>query len=148
MPNLGDFIGQLISELLIARAQADLESLRIAEMYKSDNILKHFSIPRFRLPTVNLDIPVAITKVGEITKDEMPGGKILFSDTIGSRIIQETENLLIKMGIKYTKTQLASAEKEINIYLQQALADVQTYEFTEIAKRIEEIMIIKIQNKV
>jgi hypothetical protein len=63
MPNLGDYIGQLMSEITLARVQADLESVRLADYYANHPLLKTFPVPRFRLPTVTLDLPVAITEV-------------------------------------------------------------------------------------
>lgn len=71
MPNLGDFIGSLMGEMAMARFRADAETARIAELYASHDLLKHFSIPRYRLPEVNIDIP-AILPVGDVDK-ELPG---------------------------------------------------------------------------
>ena len=44
----------------MARVQADLESVRVAELYANHPLLKHMPVPRFRLPSVHLDIPVLI----------------------------------------------------------------------------------------
>ncbi len=44
----------------MARVQADLESVRVAEIYANHPLLKHMPVPRFRLPTVRLDVPVMI----------------------------------------------------------------------------------------
>lgn len=71
MPNLGDFIGGLIGEVALARFRADAETARIAEMYASHELLKHFSVPRYRLPEVNIEVP-AIFPDGEVDT-EMPG---------------------------------------------------------------------------
>ena len=60
MPKLGDFLGDLLTEVTMARVQADLESVRIAEMYANHPLLKHMAVPRFRLPMVKLDVPVII----------------------------------------------------------------------------------------
>ncbi len=69
MPNLGEYVGQLLAEITQARVQADLESARIAGMYAGDPLLKHMPIPRFRLPTITLDVPVAVesTDAGSVT---------------------------------------------------------------------------------
>ena len=63
MPNLGDYIGQLMAEITLARMQADLEAVRLAERYASHPLLKTFPVPRFRLPDVTLDFPIAIAAV-------------------------------------------------------------------------------------
>lgn len=60
MINLSDYIGQLMSEITIARTQADLETIRLAEMYANHDLLKHFPIPHIRLQNVNLEIPIVI----------------------------------------------------------------------------------------
>jgi len=65
MPPLGDYLGRLISELCLARVQSDIESLRVAELYASEPLLRSFPVPRFRLPTVTLDVPVVIKHMEE-----------------------------------------------------------------------------------
>ena len=60
MSKLGDFLGDLLTEVTMARVQADLESVRIAELYANHPLLKHMPVPRFRLPTVHFDVPVLI----------------------------------------------------------------------------------------
>ena len=74
MPNLGDYLGQLIGELTIARVQADLEALRVAEMYLSHPILRSLPVPRLRLPEVRLDVPVVIREMEEPPIDESARG--------------------------------------------------------------------------
>ena len=68
MPALGEYLGALLSEVANARLQADLESARIAQLYASHPILQHLPVPRFRLPNVVLDLPVAVEKT-----DRPPG---------------------------------------------------------------------------
>lgn len=68
MPYLGDFLGQLLAEITNARMHADLESVRIAELYASHPLLKHMPVPHVRLPNVTLDVTVAIREVEEAKK--------------------------------------------------------------------------------
>ncbi len=63
MPYLGDYLGHLLSEITNARVQADLETVRIAELYASHPLLKHMPVPHFRLPTVTLDVPVVVNEM-------------------------------------------------------------------------------------
>jgi hypothetical protein len=63
VPYLGDFLGQLMSELANARLRTDIESIRIAELYSSHELLRHFPVPRIRLPDVQVDVPV-VTRAG------------------------------------------------------------------------------------
>lgn len=73
MPLLGDYVGRLVAELTQARVEADLESVRIAEMYAAHPLLKSMAVPRFRLPTVTLDVPVVVRNVEE----KGPDGAVL-----------------------------------------------------------------------
>ena len=57
MPYLGEFLGQLMAELAAARMKSDMESIRIAELYAGHDLLRHFPVPRIRLPAVEIDIP-------------------------------------------------------------------------------------------
>ncbi len=77
MPNLGDFLGQLLAEVAMARMQADLETVRLAELYASHPLLKHLPVPHIRLPEAELDVPVAIQQsevapAGATTRGSVP----------------------------------------------------------------------------
>ncbi|MGB4847556.1 MAG: hypothetical protein WBP41_06530 [Saprospiraceae bacterium] len=58
---MADYVGFIFSEITRARGMADRESIRIAEMYAQNDVLKHFSVPRFKIPEMNLTIPVIIS---------------------------------------------------------------------------------------
>lgn len=73
MPYLGDYIGHLLSEVTNARVQADLESVRIAEIYASHPLLRNMPVPHFRLPKVDLDVPVAISDMKSAEDPEATG---------------------------------------------------------------------------
>jgi hypothetical protein len=76
MPYLGDFLGHLISEVTVSRAQADAEAIRLAELYQRDPILKHMPVPRFRLPNMTLRVPVAVTGMEDPAPGDPPRGKL------------------------------------------------------------------------
>jgi len=42
---------------------SDIASVRIAETYYQDMYLKHLPIPRFKLPEVTIEMPVAVTEI-------------------------------------------------------------------------------------
>ena len=65
MAKLSDFLGVLVSSICDARVNSDLQSLRIAEEYKKNDLLKHFSVPRMRIDKVELNIPVAVDSLIE-----------------------------------------------------------------------------------
>lgn len=79
MVYLGDYLGQILSEITIARVQADLESVRIAELYANHDLLKHFPVPRVRLGDVDLDIPIIIIEADEPPDKERPRGGLSVS---------------------------------------------------------------------
>jgi hypothetical protein len=74
MPNLGDYLGQLLSEITIARMHADLEAVRVAELYADHPLLRHMPVPHFRLPDVEIDVPVVIKQMEEPRAGESPRG--------------------------------------------------------------------------
>ena len=79
MPGLGDFLGSLISEMARARLQADAETVRIADLYANHDQLKHFPVPRFRLPDVRIEVPVVLEADEGSKKPELDEGLIFDS---------------------------------------------------------------------
>jgi len=65
MAKLSDFLGGLVSSISDARVNSDIQSLKIAEEYAKNDLLKHFAVPRMRVDKVELNIPVAIDKLLE-----------------------------------------------------------------------------------
>ncbi len=58
---LADYVGFIFSEITRARDHADRVSKDIALVYAQDEILKHFSVPRFKIPEMEITVPVLIT---------------------------------------------------------------------------------------
>ncbi|MBN1236351.1 MAG: hypothetical protein JW999_09950 [Methanotrichaceae archaeon] len=74
MPKLGDYIGHLLSEITIARMQADLEAVRVAELYAGHPLLRNMPVPRFRMPDVEMDVPIVVKELEEPPAGESPHG--------------------------------------------------------------------------
>lgn len=72
MPNLGDYLGLILAEFTRARMTADVESIRIAKLYADDPMLRIMPIPHFRLPNIEMDIPVIISKMDDLGVDPTP----------------------------------------------------------------------------
>ncbi len=68
MPKLGDFIAVLLTEAAQARMKADVEILKIAELYSGHELLKHLPVPRFRLPEIHVDVPVVMSSLKGVTE--------------------------------------------------------------------------------
>ncbi len=80
MPNLGDYLGHLLSEITIARMHADIEAVRVAEFYAADPLLHNMPVPRFRLPNVEVDVPVVTKQIEEEPADRLPRGAPVLGD--------------------------------------------------------------------
>lgn len=74
MPNLGDYLGHLLSEVAIARMHADLETVRIAELYAAHPLLRSMPVPHVRVPEIDLEIPVLVDNVEEPRAGESARG--------------------------------------------------------------------------
>jgi len=105
MPFLGDYLGHLLSEITTARLQADLEAVRVADLYASHPLLKSLPIPRFRLPTITLDVPVAVSKMEEAKPGESPRGGVPIA------ALRERFGAVLDQQLARAKVQLSAAER-------------------------------------
>ena len=80
MPHLGDYVGQFLSEITIARMHADLEAVRVAELYAGHPLLRNMPVPHFRLPNVEVDVPVVVKQMEEQPAGELPRGTPTLAD--------------------------------------------------------------------
>jgi len=112
MPNLGDYLGVLMAEIIIARAQADLETIRTAELYASHPHLKHFPVPHLRLPTVTLDVAYAVDKSEEVPAKGSPRGNI---DPAAMRkaFREQVSQVLTRRGLKLEKQAAAQVDDAV-----------------------------------
>jgi hypothetical protein len=58
---LADYTGYIFLEIIKAREMADRHSRQLAEVYAQDPVLRHFSVPRFKVPKMELTIPLLIS---------------------------------------------------------------------------------------
>lgn len=104
MPALGDYLGTLLAEITNARLQADLESARIAQLYASHPLLQHMPVPRFRLPNVTLDLPLAVERI-----DQPPGATTLAVELTTLR--QKIEGI-VQQELIQRKLELSSSTRD------------------------------------
>lgn len=117
MPYLGDYLGQMLSEISIARVQADLEAVRIAELYANHPLLKHLPVPHFRLPTVTMNVPVVIKEIEEPKPGESPRGGAELP------VLREHFDRTLDLHLKRAKIRLPDAERaRLNQALDEAMA--------------------------
>ena len=76
---LADYTGYIFVEIIKAREMADLHSRRLAEVYAKDPVLQHFSVPRFKVPKMELTIPVLISgaRFKQVIVFDMPQDKFV-----------------------------------------------------------------------
>lgn len=53
----------MLADVARARVRADVEAMRIAESYSRDPLLRHLSVPRFKLPELVVDLPVLVAGI-------------------------------------------------------------------------------------
>jgi hypothetical protein len=107
-----------MSEITKARMNADIEAVRIAEIYAEHPLLKNMPIPRFRLPTVEIDLPVLVDK---ITGTE-PGVSPKLNPDIKDLKLAFTKSMSMvvkELKIKLTKEQI----KKITLIINKDLED-------------------------
>jgi hypothetical protein len=113
MPYLGDYIGHLLSEITIARVQADIEAVRVAELYASHPLLKYMAVPHFRLPTVTLDVPVAIKEIEEVGGEPAPASAVVLRH-LRKNFDQVVSSRLKHAGIKLSDVQVKNLNREVS----------------------------------
>lgn len=106
MAYLGDYLGHLMAEVTMARVQADLEAVRIAEMYATHPLLKNMPVPRFRLPVVEIDVPVVINKMEESKPGEIPRG------TPGITEMRKSFDLLFTKTLREERIRLSADQRK------------------------------------
>jgi len=87
---LSDFLAFVFSEVSRARDMADRHSKEIALIYAKDDVLRHFSVPRFKLAKLELNMPVLVSnvEVSSLAHFQMP--REAFRSLISSKLIDVT----------------------------------------------------------
>src|SRR3954471_11718561 len=60
---LSDYIAYVFHEISRARDMADRYSKEVALAYAKDDVLRHFSVPRFKVAKMDLNMPVLVSGV-------------------------------------------------------------------------------------
>ncbi|WP_394673870.1 hypothetical protein [uncultured Chryseobacterium sp.] len=122
MPTLNEYLGGIVSEIASARKMADLQTIQIAREYAKDELLKHFSVPRMKIGTVDLTIPFA---------------------RAGSLPILQFRDFAYDEITKVFKTNYDPSDKEADLQLKKALIELES-EYDEIINQLtsQEIKIV------
>jgi hypothetical protein len=89
---------------------ADLESLRVAELYASHPLLRTMPIPRFRLPDVEMEVPVVIKQMDEPSPGNSTRGGIdlkTLRKAFDSTLALQLGKSRIKLSAEQTKNMQA-----------------------------------------
>jgi hypothetical protein len=92
---LSDYVGFIFSEIVKARVIADAESKRIALIYKDDEILKSFSVPRFKIPEMDITIPVLLSGAKYKTILVFNTEQVRFTDFVKTKLNNAKQAILI-----------------------------------------------------
>lgn len=99
---LGDVLGAMLADAARARVRADVEAMRIAEAYSRDPLLKHLSVPRFRLPELVVDLPVLVSGVDRPTGS---GDAWAVTEPTKAEIRRAVRDGLARSEVRLTKAQ-------------------------------------------
>ncbi len=91
---LSDYVGFIFSEIVKARVIADSESKRIAMIYKDDEILKSFSVPRFKIPEMDITIPVLLSGAKYKTILVFNAEQVRFNDFVKTKLNNAKQAIL------------------------------------------------------
>ncbi len=116
MPYLGEFIGHLLSELTNARVQADQETLRLAEIYAVDPVMRYMPIPRFRLPNVTIKVPVAVKEIESAPEEGVTKEQAL--DSIRQSVDKLLESQSRQSGIRLLSTEKKEIKSSLDNVMQ------------------------------
>src|SRR5262245_39166733 len=83
---LSEYLAFLFQEISRARDAADRYSKQIALNYASDPLLKTFPVPRFKVPKLELSIPVLVSRVNVSSATRFTMSASEFSRLIGDKL--------------------------------------------------------------
>lgn len=63
MVELSSFVGQLLSDLAGARAQADSYAASVSELYHADPFVKNLPVPHYIIESAEIDVPVMVVGI-------------------------------------------------------------------------------------
>ncbi|MCU7614367.1 hypothetical protein N0B16_07945 [Chryseobacterium sp. GMJ5] len=144
MPKLNEYLGGLVSEIASARKMADLQTVEIAKEYAKDDLLKHFSIPRMKIGSVDLTVPFAQAgnsvkmSFKEFVYDEITTVAKEAYESAGADDDKMLKNVLAEYEYDYNK--IASTIDRASLGSHTAIDEdhplVQNKTFDELSKRI------------
>ncbi|HRG33953.1 MAG: hypothetical protein JNK69_01755 [Saprospiraceae bacterium] len=96
MVTLSDYLGYLFIEITRARHMADQYSVSLAEANSKDPLLKYMSVPRFKIPEMELNVPVLISGAKFNQTLKFTDGISEFSQLIKNELNNSYRKFLLK----------------------------------------------------
>lgn len=98
MADLSEYLGHLLCEVTRARVMADAEAVRTAARYLGDgsSLLRHFPVPRMRLPELEITVPVVVNEVPDGYTEQTDADPRLFSRLLAENLAP----VLSRQGLK------------------------------------------------
>ncbi|MFY1045377.1 hypothetical protein [Chryseobacterium sp. GP-SGM7] len=123
MPKLNEYLGGLVSEIVSARKMADLQTVQTAKEYAEDELLKHFSVPRMKVSSVDLTVPFAHAGLAakmsfkEFVYDEITSVAKTDYDPSDTKSDQSLRDFLSDLEMDYNKiilrSKITAAENQV-----------------------------------
>jgi hypothetical protein len=110
-------MGALLSDAANARVRADLEALKIAEVYAGHELLKHLPVPRFRMPDLTIEFPVVVSAV---TLAKEPTSDNLFTQPTESEVTTTFGRALTRSEIRLSISEEEQLRSAVNDALKRA----------------------------
>lgn len=101
----------MLNDVASARVEADVESLRLAEIYSKDELLANMPIPRMRVKDLSITLPIAIDKVDERQLEEAK--KPFAADTVRKKAEESLTNILSKRRIRLSGRDLNTVRSSL-----------------------------------
>lgn len=117
---LGEILGGVLAALAHARRVADEETVAIAEYYRNEPLLAGMSVPRVRVPQLEVEIPVVIERFTESS-----AGKAASGVTITAAAVKTLKEAAARERLQVPQTVTKSYEKALQSRLQALLSDEQ-----------------------
>ncbi len=139
MIQFSEFMDTLIAQVMQARAAADLRSVEMAELYSKHEILSEQEAPRFKIASVEFDVPLVVADVNVAQEQAVALGQaISFSiqQTIEEWLVENT-NVMVQTVIEVD--QLAGIHQfaaQLNTAQQNTMSSLPTDTISEVDELI------------
>jgi len=113
---LGEILGGVLAALAHARRVADEETVAIAEYYRNEPLLAGMSVPRVRVPQLEIEIPVVIERFTQSS-----AGKAASKEAVTAEAAKVLKEAAARVRVQVPQTLAKGFEKELQARLETLL---------------------------